>query len=432
MTERTRGASPLPPKDEQDRITQMRKANADEFQSLAKVMNADRPWKSKVLFRDRVTAKDLMLEEAHRMNDLITHAVTGNFVQGDKPHTKAMELVMYQPEFKLGGRRKEYVADKTAEKVTEAVDNREYSEAASLILNYELDDDTRKMLVKKVRQPVIKHTADLVEEGQDKDFVQAIAQVGHLVNIARAELHPQALDRESIREEVNVHLVDTFRTFVYSPNSAVGEISKFSNLGLVNKDEVLRSEDIKGIAVNAAISEFRRNPYSLRSSTRLWSDLESIGVGRVEEYAGLPQIKNIAVRAAVSEFTRNPYTSSYRSTWTNLAREGIVSITELQTHPTIRSTATRTAISEFTSNPYTASRYRDLWQNHINKGLLSADEIRSLPQIRQRAREVLLSEARRSYRDYQKYRDQFAADGLINAAEIDAHPSVQQASRRGY
>lgn len=372
-----------------------------------------------------------MLEEAHRMNDTITQGVRGNFVRGEKPHTKAMELVADQPEFKLGGRRKEYLADKTAEKVTNAIDNKKYSDAAKLILDYKLDKDTRGMLIKRIRQPVIKHTADLIEEGQDKDFVQAIAQVGHLVDIARAELHPKALTRESIQEKVNGHLVDAFCKHVYSPDTAVIEIDKFTSLGLANRKEVLESEAIHNIAVHAAISEFGRNPYMLSFSTKLWSDLESIGIGSVEEYAGLPQVKGIALRAAVSEFTRNPYATSHNPFWQELVDLNIVSQAELKQHPTVRTTAINAAVSEFARNPY-ASSYRDLWQSYINQGLLSADEITNFPQIRQKAKEILLSEARGSYSAYQTYRDQFAADGLINAAEMDAHPSVQEASRRGY
>ncbi len=369
-------------------LNSARRAHASEYRAEARARNADRPLGQKILFQNRVSADVVMQEDAERMNALIDTAVNGNFVSGKNANTKAMDIVMQQPEFKLGGIRRDRESTNIAVDVKEAIAEKKYHDAARLLTNRKLDEDTKTMLKKKVKDTVRTHSAELVKEGESKDFVQSVSALWHVVELNAYDVPAAAKTSKAIKDEVNDHLTDQFKASYHSPSTVARSIGNFTRLDLAEKEEIAALPEVKATAVSKAVQWFQSSYHSPSTYSRLWSGFEEQGIMSKAEIAALPEVRATAVSKAIQWFQ-----TSYHS----------------------------------------SSTYARLWSGFENQGIITRAEIAQTPAIRDFAWQQLLSRVESSgYRSYTGLRDQMVAQGVVDMVAIEQHPTIVAAKLRGY
>lgn len=344
----------------------------------------------KMFGREKTSAMDVAIEEALRMDIAIEKELKEGRAETIED---ALNNVDQLPEFQLKGtervEKEEYGKAKTLQ-VGKAITKNEFYKAVSILHKEQsrkgVDKETAQIMDERTTALVKEHTANLAQAKDGKNFVSAIYWFAS--RLESGDLPAEAVKSPEIAGAIREHAISWFHSFYNEPANFAKELEKFSQLGLLNKEEVVQTPEIQQFAKEKATSWFETFYNDPKTFARIRDGFVELGIVTAVEINNLTKIQEYAKEKSASWF------------------------------------------ETFYNDPKTFAR---MWTDFEQLGILSLEQIRTLPRVRETAKAKLLGHLRAlGYRDYKTLLGQYAELGIVEADEMEAMPEVMERRGKSY
>jgi len=233
-----------------EQIIVSRQETKEEQEIRAENRNKYRAVWQKMFGVGKTTDMDVAMEEALKMDSTIDKEIKEGRADTIED---ALNNVDQLPEFQLKGTeridKEEYARAKTLQ-VGKAIVNNEFNKVFHILFKEQfregLDEETMQVIDEHTTALVKEHVANLAQEKDGENFVDAIYWFAS--RLKSGDLPVEAVKSPEIQSVIREHIISWFSTFFGSPETFVGELEKFSQLGLLNKEEIIQSPEIQKLA----------------------------------------------------------------------------------------------------------------------------------------------------------------------------------------
>jgi hypothetical protein len=282
----------------ENQLDKLRKNFEKEHSLRAKYRNKYRTIWQKIFGKEKTTTMDIAMEEALAMNEAIEKVVK----EDKKTYQEALEIVSQYPEFQLKGKerikREEYVRAKILQIGKFLLENN-FQKAFSILSN----EKSKKGIDREVLEiidsfivPLIKnHISELIKKKNWKNFVKLIHYFASYIK--KEDLRLEVPKPSKIRGEIIQHIVSCFCNSDYELKNFETELEKFNNLGLLEKDEIIKLPEIKRYAKEIAFKYFENycnNEKELIIFQKYRDALNRLKIMTIDEINNIPEIRKLA------------------------------------------------------------------------------------------------------------------------------------------